>query len=284
MTPAIEMPNLILLNAGYAVHNGDWNWKNVCSPFTRIYYVTKGTAAIVFETETVTLTPGNLYIVPSFVKHSNICDSNFEHYYIHVYEDGLSPNHMFEEYDFPHTVIPKESDVELFKRLCELNPSMKLPQSNPVSYDNQPTLIQNIRANKMRNLPTRVETRGILYILAGRFLEHSAPRHHANDDRIQSALNYIRKRIDTKITLDTLAENSSLSNEHFIRLFKKETGMTPNIYITKLKMERAMVMISTSETPVKEVALSLGYDDTSYFIRTFKKSTGMTPQEYRASM
>lgn len=283
MNNSIENLNLIVLNAGYAIHDGDWNWKDVCSPFTRLYYVTKGTAEIIFEHDKVTLTPGHMYIVPSFVKHSNHCDSHFEHYYIHVYEDGLSPNHIFEEFEFPHSIKPEKYDLDLFIRLCELNPSMKLPQSNPVSYDNQPTLIQSIRMNKMRNLTTRIESKGILFILTGRFLEEAKSKPHASDNRIQSALNYIRKKTDTKITVDELAENCSLSNEHFIRLFKKEMGVTPNVYITKLKMERAMVMLATSASPVKEVSLAMGYDDNSYFIRTFKKATGMTPQEYRES-
>ena len=49
------------------------------------------------------------------------------------------------------------------------------------------------------------------------------------------------------------------------------------------KMERAMVMLATSDAPVKTIALSLGYDDVPYFNRAFKKQLGMTPQQYRDS-
>lgn len=66
--------NTILLHAGIAQHNGDWNWKNVRSPFARIYYVVEGNAEIVFNDHKSLLHPGFLYIVPPFTTHSNRCD------------------------------------------------------------------------------------------------------------------------------------------------------------------------------------------------------------------
>lgn len=40
----IDIFHPLTLNVGLAIHNADWNWQNVTSPFTRIYYVTKGHA------------------------------------------------------------------------------------------------------------------------------------------------------------------------------------------------------------------------------------------------
>lgn len=272
---------LLVLNVGYAIHDKDWNWHDVSSPFTRLYYVTDGAAQIRMEGRTLNLLPGKMYLVPSFCKHSNICNGHFEHYYVHIYEEGLSSNKLFEEYDFPFEVNPREDDIKLFKRLCELNPRVKLPQSNPKSYDNQPTLIQAIRINKARDFQDKVESRGILYVLVSRFLGKASPKFSSNDDKIKNALNYIRKSTDSKILVKDLAEISALSVEHFIKVFKKETGETPNMYITRTKMERAMVLLVTSLAPVKTIAINLGYDDVSYFIRSFKKFAGITPQQYR---
>ena len=41
---SIDKLHLLILNVGLAIHNADWNWKNINSPFTRLYYVTEGTA------------------------------------------------------------------------------------------------------------------------------------------------------------------------------------------------------------------------------------------------
>ena len=49
------------------------------------------------------------------------------------------------------------------------------------------------------------------------------------------------------------------------------------------RIEKAQLILITDETPVKNVAFSLSYDDYSYFNRLFKKTTRLTPQEYRNS-
>lgn len=48
MTQSIDQLHLLILNVGLAIHNADWNWKNVSSPFTRLYYIMEGTAQIIF--------------------------------------------------------------------------------------------------------------------------------------------------------------------------------------------------------------------------------------------
>ena len=57
----------------------------------------------------------------------------------------------------------------------------------------------------------------------------------------------------------------------------------PASYITNKKMERAELLLITTDIPVKQIAHDLGYNDLSYFIRIFKKHTGITPQQYRKS-
>ena len=44
MVSLVDKLHPLVLNVGLAVHNADWNWKNVNSPFTRLYYITEGTA------------------------------------------------------------------------------------------------------------------------------------------------------------------------------------------------------------------------------------------------
>ena len=46
MKTSIDQLHPLVLNVGLAIHNADWNWKNVNSPFMRLYYVTDGQAQI----------------------------------------------------------------------------------------------------------------------------------------------------------------------------------------------------------------------------------------------
>ena len=271
----------LTLNVGYAYQNADWNWKQVSSPFTRLYYVTKGCARIVFPDKVQELTPGHLYLIPAFTTHSYECEGLFEHYYIHIYEDAQSDSGFLEDFIFPIEVLAKDIDLALFKRLCEINPTMRLPQSNPMSYDNNPMLLQSIAKNKQRILCDRVESRGILYQLIARFLKDAQLKSETADDRIQKCLTYIRKNINQNIKIDTLAEIVCLSRDHLIRLFKKETGLTPVQYISNKKMEKAQLLLVSGNMSIKEIAFMLSYEDHSYFNRLFKKITGKTPQDYR---
>ena len=49
MASFVDKLHPLVLNIGLAIHNADWNWKNVNSPFTRLYYVTEGTAQLGFS-------------------------------------------------------------------------------------------------------------------------------------------------------------------------------------------------------------------------------------------
>ena len=51
--------------------------------------------------------------------------------------------------------------------------------------------------------------------------------------------------------------------------------------LNKKKVERAQLLLCTTDMPVKEVAYRIGFNDQSYFIRMYRKVTGTTPQEYR---
>ena len=283
MNYPIDKLHLLTLNVGLANHHGDWNWKNVRSPFARLYYVTEGTAQIEMPSGVYTLTPHHLYFIPAYTKHSYICDSTFSHYYIHIYEDLQSEMSTLEEWDYPVEVNACNTDLELVKRLCFINPFLKLPQSNPDVYDNHQTLVSNLQLNQRRPFCDKVESRGILFVLMSRFLKYATPKAEVRDDRIQISLNYIRKNIGSHLDIDMLADKACMSKDHFIRVFKRETGETPNVYITKRKLEKAELSLVTTALPIKSIADSLGYDDYSYFNRIFKKNAGVTPLQYRES-
>lgn len=280
---SIDHLNLIAIHVGLASHNGDWNWKNVSSPFTRLYYVTRGTARVVLPSGTWQLRPHHLYLIPAFTPHSYECDGDFGHYYIHIYEDVKNDYSLLEDFVFPVEVPAGEIDLYLCRRLCEINPTMKLLQFDPAYYDNNSMLLQNIVKNKQRVVCDRVESRGILYQLMARFLKEAKLKSDVDDDRIQKSLNYIKRHINENIRIETLVDVTCISKDHFIRLFKKEVGMTPVQYICQKKIEKAQLLLVTENIPIKEVAFQLSYEDHSYFNRLFKRVTGMSPSEYRTN-
>lgn len=150
MASFVDKLHPLVLNIGLAIHNADWNWKNVNSPFTRLYYVTEGTAQVLISGKTQILKANHMYFIPAFTKHSYICNSYFSHYYLHIYEEHQSDSNLLDNWDFPIEIPAVEIDLALFQRLCTINPHMTLQKSDPTSYDNNYTLMQNLLKNKQR--------------------------------------------------------------------------------------------------------------------------------------
>ena len=281
MNLSVDQLHLLTLHVGFAQHDGDWNWKHVRSPFARLYYVTEGEAQVGIGSNYYTLTPNHLYFIPAFTEHSYVCKASFSHYYIHIYEDQQRGMRVLDDYSFPVEVDASPTDLELIKRLCAINPFLRLPASNPQAYDNHPALVGNIRLNQQRPFHDKMESRGILYILMSRFFKQAVLKEEVKDNRVHQTMVYIRKHLDSHLDIDMLADKACMSKDHFIRVFKRETGETPNVYITKRRLEKAELALVTSDLSIKGIAEMLGYHDYSYFNRVFKQNAGITPQQYR---
>ena len=270
-----------MLNVGFAKHRGDWNWRNVRSPFARLYYVVEGNAQVEMPEGIVSLRPHYLYFIPPYTMHNNICKGCFSHYYLHVYEDPSYGGGFWDRWRFPVEVEANDDDQNLMKRLCEINPGMKLSQSDPESYDNRLTLISNIQYNQQRSECDKVESTGIILLLLSRFLRRATAVKRVKDERIEQSLRYIRENIGSRVNIGELAKVACMSKDHFIRMFKREVLQTPNVYITVKKIERAELLLVTTSLSVKQIALSLGYDDMAYFNNVFRRYTSVPPLQYR---
>jgi len=272
-----ENLNLILLNIARKEHDADWNWKGVHSPFARIYMVESGSAKVIMPDGAHTIEPGYLYLVPAFVTHGYENDSFFILYYIHIYDE----QNIFDRLSFPFKVVANESDKMQIQRLLAINPGRELNRSDPDTYDNHPTLMQNIARNDQFPFYTIVETKGILLQLFSKFLEKAFFKQEIADKRIVKVVRHIRENINRNIGIDELASISCLTNDHFIRLFKKEMKCTPIQYINQKKIEKAQLMLLINDKPIKEIAYDLSFENVSYFYRLFRKMTGTPPNRYK---
>jgi transcriptional regulator GlxA family with amidase domain len=101
------------------------------------------------------------------------------------------------------------------------------------------------------------------------------------DLAVIKAQEYIEKNIQEKITLDELAELTTLGRRSFERRFKQATNNSVLEYIHRVKIEAAKRSFESSRKNINEVMFDVGYTDTKAFRTIFKKITGLTPVEYR---
>ena len=81
-----------------------------------------------------------------------------------------------------------------------------------------------------------------------------------------------------------VAEALKIDRSYLYRMFMDEMGVSVMDYITRRRISRAEAMLLNSDTPIKDVALSVGYMDQMYFSRVFKKQNGRTPTEFRRAI
>lgn len=274
-------PDLILLNVGFSEPNANWNWEDINSPFARIYYVKTGKAKTKINGKEYILEPDYLYFIPPFTLHDDISDGTFSLFYIHFYEKTINKESLFDKYTFPIGIKASPLDLILTERLLNINPERHLHNIDPQLYDNPPTFSHYIAENKKMPLHTVMETQGILLRFVSRFTEFRQIKAIDKDIRINKCLQYIHENTDKYISIGELASIACMSENHFIRLFKREMGCTPLKYINSKKIEKAQLLLLTSDVPIREIALELSMDNISYFNRIFKEYMGKTPGEYK---
>lgn len=91
---------------------------------------------------------------------------------------------------------------------------------------------------------------------------------------------YIDKHFSEDINLDKIANKALVSKFHFIRLFKKYYGRTPNQYLQEVRIEKAKKLLQKRNS-IDEVCNAIGFASKTSFISLFKKMTGLTPIAYQ---
>ena len=98
---------------------------------------------------------------------------------------------------------------------------------------------------------------------------------------ITLCIDYIYSHINSRITIEELAEHVCLSPSYLSRLFKKELGVPVSEYIIKKKIEKAQNLLRYSDSSIIDIANYLSFSSQSHFIQVFKNTVGLTPKKYR---
>jgi AraC family transcriptional regulator len=88
-------------------------------------------------------------------------------------------------------------------------------------------------------------------------------------------------RLSEYISSRQLADCARLSQFHFARVFRRSTGMSPQGYVTRRRLERAQYLMLWTDAPLSTIAFDCGFSDQSHFSRVFVKTLGETPRSWR---
>ncbi len=79
------------------------------------------------------------------------------------------------------------------------------------------------------------------------------------EEKMSVSIGYIHDNLDKSLSLAQLALMENYSESYYTEWFRKYTGMTPNIYIQKLRMEKAKVLLENTDMSLLRIAEELGY-------------------------
>ena len=123
----------------------------------------------------------------------------------------------------------------------------------------------------------------ILQILAHIHVFENNPRpHHMEQDLVAKVIGIMEYHVEDGIDTDAIANDLNINYQYLLKLFKKQTGLTPYQYFLQLRIARAQDLLSHTDLSIKEIAAHLKFDNQYYFSRIFKKKTGITPSAWKA--
>ena len=101
--------------------------------------------------------------------------------------------------------------------------------------------------------------------------------------RVVEAIRLVESDAARPLELKAMAAVAGMSKYHFLRVFRRLTGMTPHRYLVSARLRRAALALASSRRPVIAIALDAGFGDLSTFNKTFRAVFAQTPTQYRAS-
>ncbi|MGC2236959.1 MAG: AraC family transcriptional regulator [Pyrinomonadaceae bacterium] len=99
--------------------------------------------------------------------------------------------------------------------------------------------------------------------------------------KLRRVKEFIDANLEEDLSLAEIAAVADLSQYHFARAFRKSTGLTPQQYVMRQRIERAKELLAKDDLPIVEISLRTGFKNQSHFTTLFHKFTKLTPKMWR---
>ncbi len=246
---------LRMFDSGYARLDSSWSMREVCSPYTRLYFAYRGEGWIRTPAGVRALRAGHMYLIPSGLKFDYWCAGELDKLYIHValeLPDGFDLLGGF----------PDGLELELDAALGE----------------------ELLRAYRGGDLRAALRLKGCVYAALAAFvgaygamlrpMGSYSPLTHA-------AFRLIKRELSSHLTLKDIAAALGINPSTLGKRFRAETGLAISDYMDSLLMQQLQRRLLAGDSTLSEIADELGFCDQFYMSRYFKQRQGETPSAYR---
>ena len=247
-----------------------------CHNYYQMIYCQKGSGVITIGDKIYQAVPGSLYLIPPLAEHS------------------IHPQDTFRLAEVKFRIYREDLDDSL----KQLPVEMEIDKSTTLRLS-----IKDVIREGLADLAYSYEaTNAALYLFLVRLLRNQnidvphkpwrsfyfdTPKRRTvgidgeRDAEFAMLLDYIEHNLSECITLDSLAQQAHFDKSYLIARFKESMGASPMRYVSHLRIERAKVLLATTDDSITQIAQAVGFSSIHYFSRFFKEKEGVAPIEYR---
>ena len=245
---------LELLSGSYAKLDTRWVCKPCSHPFARLYYIYSGGGTLTCNGETITMTAGNMYLLPSSLPIAYKCPDQMEQLFFHV---TLTTPEGFDMLSLVPRICQLPCTPESLALLKSIDDTEDYGQLLRIKTCISQNVVDCLRAENI-SVPIKAYSRDVLQAMA-----------------------YIQNNLTVQLTGEQIAQALYVSPSFLYKRFKAEMGISLGAYQDKLIFYRAIQLLAERQISLKEISQQLGFCDQYYFSRRFKHLMGTTPSRYR---
>lgn len=259
-----------------------WEFRELSFPYWRIYHNQNSGAVIIHNEQQIPLDPGRIMMIaPNTSYSSRLFDNPIpEHGY--AFTGNRITKSVSEE-----ALIRKNLIMHLF-----IHFTVGLPYDNASSgifqfdlTDRLGEKLQVIREHLRHDyqnftVSVGLTIQSLIFDLLAQLSEGSW-NIRSFDSRIRDVLELIHSDLSADLSNPVLADRARMAINSFTRVFRQETGLPPQKYVQKKRVDQASILLHHSNLSIDEIASRTGFYDRFQFTKMFRKWTGIPPAAYR---
>jgi AraC-like DNA-binding protein len=103
----------------------------------------------------------------------------------------------------------------------------------------------------------------------------------SSSNRIAYVVNHMKENFQQSLSVNKLSDMACMSESHFFKVFKNETGLSPTEYLNQLRIEHAADLLNNPNRKINSIFMDCGFENRSYFNRLFKRMKKLSPSQYQ---
>jgi AraC-like DNA-binding protein/quercetin dioxygenase-like cupin family protein len=230
--------------------------------FFEIYFLESGSCHYFIDNDSYNIEAGDIVLIPKGIIHKT------------MYEEGEAKRRLiYCSYNYiPPSVIPYFSSILYIYRNPKITERvLKLFNAIEEEYSSGDGFSEDILMHYMH----------LFFFLLARNSDIEMPKKTGSVYTTQTVA-YIKEKYAENIKLPDIAKRFSVSPEHLSRIFKRDTGLGISEYLSTVRLQQSQLLLRSSpELSISEIAERCGFYDSNYFSKRFKESYCISPLRFR---